>query len=472
MRQRMNGKPFGSLARAALALLVSGQAALVAGELEFKGPAAAKAFLQKVLATRDPTRQVQALVKKLGDESWDVREGATKELTAFGPAAAPFLEDAVKSGDPEVSWRARQILNAQSQKPQDISDEVGRAADVLAAAKEKRLVPTLLELLGHARVDVRYAAEYGLRRIARRNFGYNAYAEKKARSAAVARWAAWWKGAEATFAFDAKPSPRPKIAGVLISSRRFPRVWMVDLQGEMVWSKDFVGRSYAAARLSNGRLVIANAMRGVVEEHAADGRVVWATDAGALRGSVMDVQRLANGNTLVAHTSGRRLVELDGAGKIVWSRRVARSPYSARRLPSGNTLVASWSNPGKVVELTRGGKVAWATEDLMMPASAVKLPNGNVLIAEYRAQRVIEVDRKGQMVWQRECVGRPLCALRLPDGSTVISETVEGVILIGADGAMIRQLDDEARWARISLVPAAAKEAKGRAAQHKNEGEK
>ncbi|NQT52468.1 PQQ-binding-like beta-propeller repeat protein [bacterium] len=440
--------------RTVLLLLASTAALCGAAEVEVNDPAAAKALLQKILATADTTSRVQALIVQLGAESWDVREGATRELTALGSGAVPLLEKAAESDDPEIRHRAKEILKALAAAPQDASADLGKAIDVLAAARDKWVVAALLDLLGHARDDVRYAAEYGLRRIARRNFGYNALDDGKTRQAAVARWRAWWKDAEKSFAFDAKPPKPAQIAGVLVCSRRWPRVCILDLEGETVWSKDVPGRAYAADRLPNGHTVIVDSVRGVVEEYDPTDRVVWKSEDGAFRGSVMDVERLANGNTLVAHTSANLLAELDRQGKAVWSLRVDRSPCTARRLPNGNTLVAYWATPGKVVELTRGGKIAWAAEGLQMPGSAQKLPNGNVLIAEYRAKRIIEVDRKGLVVWQRECTGYPHSVVRLPDGSMVVSDTVEGVVLIGPDGGVLRTLDAEAKWGRVRLAPA------------------
>lgn len=52
------------------------------------------------------------LVKKLGDDSYEVREAATKQLVEMGEKAVPELEKALKSDDLEVRLRAGRALRA------------------------------------------------------------------------------------------------------------------------------------------------------------------------------------------------------------------------------------------------------------------------------------------------------------------------------------------------------------------------
>ena len=60
----------------------------------------------------DPSiaKKVDELIEKLGDDSWESREKATKALIALGrPAVARILE-ASRSADAEVKWRSSHIL--------------------------------------------------------------------------------------------------------------------------------------------------------------------------------------------------------------------------------------------------------------------------------------------------------------------------------------------------------------------------
>ena len=55
---------------------------------------------------------VAQMIERLGSNSSRVRETATAELLEVGPAAAPWLSAAARSGDAEVRWRATYILRS------------------------------------------------------------------------------------------------------------------------------------------------------------------------------------------------------------------------------------------------------------------------------------------------------------------------------------------------------------------------
>jgi hypothetical protein len=79
--------------------------------------------------------------------------------------------------------------------------------------------------------------------------------------------------------------------------------------------------------------------------------------------------RLPDGNTLVACTNGNRVIEFDTLGKIVWSvtnddlgEDLLDDACGAQRLPNGNTVVSSYHANGKRVklfEVTREKQVVW-----------------------------------------------------------------------------------------------------------------
>ncbi len=70
--------------------------------------------------TLDPARRdrILALVQKLGDNDFDTRERAKKDLAAEGEVALPILGQAVTNPDPEVAARAKECL-----------DQIGKAPD-------------------------------------------------------------------------------------------------------------------------------------------------------------------------------------------------------------------------------------------------------------------------------------------------------------------------------------------------------
>ncbi|MEM1441997.1 MAG: HEAT repeat domain-containing protein [Verrucomicrobiota bacterium] len=61
--------------------------------------------------TAEALKEISALIEQLGDEDWNVREGATRELGAFGYLAGPVLRGKLReTKDPEVSRRIERIL--------------------------------------------------------------------------------------------------------------------------------------------------------------------------------------------------------------------------------------------------------------------------------------------------------------------------------------------------------------------------
>jgi HEAT repeat protein len=56
--------------------------------------------------------EIAALVKTLGDDDWNARESASKDLASLGAVAKSQLESAAKSSDAEVAWRAERLLGA------------------------------------------------------------------------------------------------------------------------------------------------------------------------------------------------------------------------------------------------------------------------------------------------------------------------------------------------------------------------
>jgi hypothetical protein len=92
----------------------------------------------------DPARleRVRALVRRLGDDSFEEREKAARELVAAGAAAVPLLRQAARDSDAEVARRAEECLRKIGRR--DGSGPALPAAVRLAAA---RRIPGAAEAL-------------------------------------------------------------------------------------------------------------------------------------------------------------------------------------------------------------------------------------------------------------------------------------------------------------------------------------
>jgi outer membrane protein assembly factor BamB len=137
------------------------------------------------------------------------------------------------------------------------------------------------------------------------------------------------------------------------------------------------------------------------------------------------VRRLENGHYLVCHEGDGRVREYDRSGKVIWSYTLdlgdrPRSPghgpeghgtevYGAIRLKNGNTLIAGGNN-NRVLEVNEAGKTVWSIDQKELPGITLAwvttlhaLPNGNVIVGNCHAgpenPQLFEVTRDKKVMW-------------------------------------------------------------------------
>ncbi len=132
-----------------------------------------------------------------------------------------------------------------------------------------------------------------------------------------------------------------------------------------------------ARKLANGNYLVPHLLAFKVKEYSPDGTVVkeFATDDASLGGRAAEnwpftAIRLPNGNTLVNLTHGNKTVEFNPQREIVWKisnddfakEKPFADPCGGQRLPNGNTVIASYaSNESiKVFEVTPDKQIVWA----------------------------------------------------------------------------------------------------------------
>ena len=164
-----------------------------------------------------------------------------------------------------------------------------------------------------------------------------------------------------------------------------------------------------------------------------------------------DVERLENGNTLISDAGdeaggGSEIVEVSPQGEIVWRYGVGlRFAHSAKRLPSGNTLIADTTND-RVIEVTPAGEIVFTSDQwgsgsgklsdgshLCYPNKAKILDDGSMLITDRNNDRALVVSRGGEVLWQYAGkVQHPHNANLLPNGNLIICDS---------DGQYVREVD-------------------------------
>jgi len=120
----------------------------------------------------------------------------------------------------------------------------------------------------------------------------------------------------------------------LVAHMDLGKVVEYSAEGKEIWSVP-APSAWAAVRLKNGNTLISGNQHGYVREVNPQGETVWEINRGDLPGiplyTVQEVQRLANGNTLVNNWAGSlplerwpevvQLVEVTPDKKVVWALR-------------------------------------------------------------------------------------------------------------------------------------------------------
>jgi hypothetical protein len=251
----------------------------------------------------------------------------------------------------------------------------------------------------------------------------------------------------------------PKHPGYRVLAQDKGHVAIVGANGKVEWEVECKHNSHDVHLLANGNLLLHTAPT-VIKELTPKKEVVWTYEAKPKPGykgrvEVHAFQRLADGNTMVAESGNRRIIEVDKDGKIV--KEVAlkvdnpdphRDTRMVRKLDSGNYLACHEAD-GCVREYDENGKVVWEYKlDLGgRPATAghgpeghgtsvygaIRLANGNTVIAGGNNNRVLEVSKDGKVVWsldQKELPGITLAWVTtlhvLPNGNLIVGNCHAG----------------------------------------------
>jgi hypothetical protein len=237
------------------------------------------------------------------------------------------------------------------------------------------------------------------------------------------------------------------------------KVAIVDAAGVVEWEFANGCECHDLALLPNGNVLLALGPA-TVGEVSPEKNVVWKYEARPRTGytgrvEVHAFQRLPDGNTLVAESGNRRLVEVNRNGQIIKEVPLTvekpdphRDTRMVRKLDNGHYLVCH-EGDGTVREYDGAGKIVWNYRlDLAgRPPSpghgpeghgtevfgAIRLPNGNTLIAGGNNNRVLEVSPAGATVWSvghDELPGIRLAWVttlhRLSNGNTIIGNCHAG----------------------------------------------
>jgi hypothetical protein len=408
------------------------------------------AFIRLRTLSKEQFQHLADLVRRLGASAYSEREKATRELIAAGQPALPYLQQAIKDPDLEVSRRARRCIEKIRHDPTShlmaaatqaaaqivkarrppgapavlleylpcINDEAFEDVwlDALRAVgwRDDRPDPVLLTALTHKRPICRAAAAHVLSRgpsaeLSGRVVPLLADADPRVRYEAAAGLARCGEKkalpvliallADAPFSLACR-------AEYLLCS-------LADGQGpEETLGKDEATARRAcrdawqtwwrqqADRVDLTRLEREAAPRGLTlvceYDGTGDGGRVWewgqagqpCWEAAGLEGP-NDVQLLSDGRLLVAERHANRVTERDHRGKMLWEHRAHGVAIGCQRLSNGNTLIVTFH---ELYEVTREGQVVFRHPNGRWDfRHARKLPSGHVLYVTSKGQ-LVEMD--------------------------------------------------------------------------------
>ncbi len=203
-------------------------------------------------------------------------------------------------------------------------------------------------------------------------------------------------------------------------------------------------------RLPNGNTVIAdggglNSYRCRAVEVDSLGRLEWAYLGSDVSWS-HSARRGSDGNTVITGTEVNRVIEVDPGGRVVWEHSAGLNyPNEAWPLPGGNVLITDRLN-NRVIEVDRDGNIAWSCTTLFRPHGGRRLSNGNLLVCDAAVDGVLEFDPAGNVVWQCTTgLNWPRSAERLANGNTLIADSRNNrVVEVTPSGEVVWSIGAEA----------------------------
>jgi HEAT repeat protein len=435
-------------------------------------------------------QRVAQLIRDMGStESFAKREGAMAQLVVLPQPPREALAAAVAGGDPEIRWRAKQVLETATVE----SDRVLYAA--LRVVQERKLPGLAAELLRAIplcdKPHLVYAAGEALQAAARpddaetlRRGLKSTNVEVRAAAAGALGKAMGRKAAEELQILTGEGNDKVRIAAAralanlgdrrslsalvrLLSSDDVGVRVTADVTLRALTGKEFGYPAYetpakreasiakwaawvesegATAKLDyplkpfgagvsylGGNTLLAFGYANKVVEYDPDEREVWSIDIPG----AWSAEKLANGNVLIASNSGNRAVQVDRAKKVVWEYGCT-NPLNAKALANGNILIAEYGG-SKVVEVTPDKKVVWSyNPGGGQPGDVHRLENGNTLVAVYGVN-VREVTPDGKTVWEFAATNCYGCQ-PLPGGNVLVCDFGSGVREVTRDKKVVWQM--------------------------------
>jgi HEAT repeat protein len=398
--------------------------------------------------------KVQDLIRGLGDDSFDVRQRATDELKAMGPAVAPTLRKLVEHPDLEVRQRTQTLLQEiEKEAPSPLSLAVPR---ILALRKPAAAAEVLLAYLPFADDDNMVAeVQTTLNAIAFQNgkpdpvilkaLGDKAPARRAAAGEALAAGDAA-EVQEAVHALLKDPDSLVRVKVALAVARTSDRTAVpvvIALTGDTSAEVAAQAESYLSSLRDDRPPTAVAAISGSDAAARKARRDAW-SDWWKLNGDRVELSPRSSlgrahhylGYTLLVQSQSGIVSEIDAAGQLRWQIAGLAGPRDAQVLPGDRVLITE-SSVRRVTERNHKGDILWQKEVASFPISAARLPDGHTFIVS--RNRVCEVDRSGRELFSLNRPGNDvMTAQKMRDGRIAIVSSQSSLIFLDAGGREVK----------------------------------
>ncbi|MGL4419875.1 MAG: HEAT repeat domain-containing protein, partial [Gemmataceae bacterium] len=362
-------------------------------------------FRQRTLSDTDLVK-IRAIIQKMTDESFDVRESAAGELSKFGVSAIGPLRAAQTDVDPEVGYRSGEVLKriekevshtavalaaaralAKSRPPEAVPvllgylpvadsstvEEAIRKALISMAVKENQPDPALLKAVTDPLPIRRSAAIVALiegGNTKERIRVPNAYEQVRKQVLAETDTETKFRGLYSLLTVAREPLAVAPLIDMIPQSGR-GRVWQIEDYLVQLAGSSAPKTKFGATSES-------------LKKATADWQQWWTKSQPTKKLDAFDYQPKTTGCLL--------LTLMDRQG---------------------------WGN-AQIREIGPDGKERWKLGGIQAPCEVKVLPNGNLLILEQNYSRLTERDLSGKILLTRALSGPPTGFQLLPNGNTLV----------------------------------------------------
>jgi HEAT repeat protein len=338
-----------------------------------------------------------------------------------------------------------------------------RAAQGMLAGRDKDAIPALIDLLNESSIEVSWQAEELLHYVAEQDvpgetIGVGTPAERRKCQAA---WAAWWRqfGPKLGTTRLGESHRRPGLLLVIDwqdQQRHTGRIWLCGCDGRPRWTLVGLHRPTDVQPLRGNQVLVAEWDTGEVTKRNLSGKVLASYWVG--RHWDLSCRRMPDGNTIVASSGGSTTVRrFSPEGAEIRGNKLLINDHPVQNVrvqANGCVFCTARDDENRCwvadFDTATGNQLRGLLlkEEVSIHCRLEALPNGHALLVV--TYLMWEVDAAGREVWRctRSAI-KQRAAIRLPNGNTVVvgeaGGSIDCIVEIDSAGKLLWEVPCEGK---------------------------